>query len=449
MTNQPALLAHHCTEGGLNDRAVDYWLKAGQQAIARYAMPEAVAQLQKGLDLLPSIPDGVARKERELSLQIAIGHALIATKGEAAPEPGEAFARARHLCQQLIRPVQLAPILVGQFTSRLVRGELKQAEQHANEIRELGEVLKQVRWKCAGSACSGDVCFWLGKFNQARVHLENALSFWDPKFRAQTWGVPQDLGVLILVYLSRTLLYLGYIEQARLRRDEALGEARRDGLLPYALVFALSQSFILDKYQGVKSAKVMLREADELMDISREHGFPQWFCVGRIQRGWCLGAMSQQPAEGLPLLLEGIEFWRSAGCNLALPAFFTLLAEVYEMAGEPRDGLNRLDEAAKLVETTHERWNEAEMHRLRGTLLLSMHKQATAEESYRLALAVARRQSAKFWELRAALDLARLLRNQGKRTEARDLLAPVYGWFTEGFDTPVLQDAKALLDQLV
>jgi hypothetical protein len=271
---------------------VDYWLKAGQQATARYAMPEAVAQLQKGLDLLPGVPDGVARKERD-----ALGHALLATEGEAAPEPGEAFARARHLCQQLNRPVQLAPILVGQFTSCLTRAELEQAEHHAYEIRELGETVKQVRWKCVVSACSGDVCFWLGKFTEARAQLENALSFWNPTFRAHTWGVPMDLHVMTLIYLSGSLLYLGYVEEARLRRDEALNEARRDGFPPYALAFALSLSLIFDGFERTKSAKVMLRIADEIVAISNEHGFPQYIVGGNIQRGLCLRAMGQRARD--------------------------------------------------------------------------------------------------------------------------------------------------------
>ena len=169
--------------------------------------------------------------------------------------------------------------------------------------------------------------------------------------------------------------------------------------------------------------------------------------VGHIMRGWCLGAVGQA-AEGIPLLVQGIAIRRAAGTNLLLPFFLTTLAEVYGMAAQPKEGLNWLAEAAEVVETTRDRWAEAEMHRMRGTLLLSMHEHAAAEDSYHEALAVARRQNAKFWELRAATSLARLWRDQGKREEARDLLAPVYGWFTEGFDTRDLKEAKALLDEL-
>ena len=169
--------------------------------------------------------------------------------------------------------------------------------------------------------------------------------------------------------------------------------------------------------------------------------------LGHIMRGWCLGAVGQA-AEGIPLLLQGIAIRRAAGSNLLLAFYLTTLAEAYAMAAQPEEGLNWLVEAAKIMETTSDCWAEAEMHRMRGALLLSMHERAAAEKSYGQALEVARRQSAKFWELRAATSLARLWRDQGKERHARELLAPVYSWFTEGFDTLDLKEAKALLDEL-
>jgi predicted ATPase len=429
----------------LVEKAVGYLLKAGQQAITRWAMTEAVAQLRKGLDLLSGVPDGAARQDQELDLQIALGHALIATKGWPAPEPGMAFARARQLCEQLNRPAQLGPVLVGQFLFRLVRGELDQAESHAEEMRHLGETQNDVMWKCSGSSLSGIVCFWLGKFIDARPYSENALSSWDPSYRALAVAT-QDLYVHILSNLSRTLLYLGYVDQARLRRDEALAEARR--LSPYNLAFALNQAWYgVDWASGEVSSETMLRSTDELLAISSEQGFPLFIGIGNIMRGWCLGKLGQA-AEGIPLLLQGLAIYRGTGSNLLSSFFLMTLAEVYGMAGQPDEGLNRLAEAAKLVETTQARWAEAELHRLRGTLLLSVHEYAAADESYRNALALAQRQSAKFWELRAALDLARLWRDQGKRREAHELLAPVFGWFTEGFDTRDLKEAKKLLGEL-
>jgi tetratricopeptide (TPR) repeat protein len=408
-------------------------------------MTEAVAQLRKGLDILAGLPDGAARQEQELDLQIALGHALDATKGLAALEAGEAYDRARRLCEQLNRPVQLGLVLYGQFLFRIVRGELEEAEHHAEEMRHLGEARNDAMWKCFGSQLSGNICFYLGKLTDVRGYLENALSLWDSTHRAFA-PTAEDPKVGAMFHLSRTLLCLGHLDQARLRRDEALAEAQR--LSPFMRAFALRQAWYGDwAIEGASAAETMLLAAKEVEAVSNEHGFRDPLAIGNIMRGWCLGSLGQA-AEGIPLLLQGLTVCRAGGRNLMIPFFLMTLAEAYGMAAQPQEGLDRLAEAAKLVETTHERWAEAEMHRLRGTLLLSMNEHAAAENSYRRALEVAQRQSAKSWELRAALDLARLWRDQGKRAEARDLLSPIYGWFTEGFDTRDLKEAKALLVDL-
>ena len=440
---QPELLARHCTEAGLVEKAVGHWVKAGEQAIARAAMLEAVAQLRKGLDLLSSVPNNTARQEQELDLQIALGNALIATKGYAAPESGEAFARARDLCERLNRPSRLGPVLEGQFSFHLGRGELEGAKHHAEEIRHLGEALNDAMWRCIGSTSAGHAHFFLGRFTDARAYEENALSLWDPMYRP--FAARQDPYVGMRMRLSRTLLCLGYVDQARLRREEGLAEARQ--LSPYTHAYALSIAWHSDwaMEEGVTSAARMLRSAEELQAIAGD--CPYFFAIGNIVRGWGLGTGGQS-SEGILLLLEGLTTLRTAGCSLLLPLYLTMLAEVYGKAAQPQEGLDRLAEAVTLIETTQERWAEAEMHRVRGTLLLIMNKHAAAEGSFHHAIAVAQRQSAKFWELRAALDLAGLWRDQGKRTEARDLLAPIYGWFTEGFDTLDLKKAKALLDEL-
>jgi len=322
---------------------------------------------------------------------------------------------------------------------------LEQAQPHADEMVHLGEARNDVMWKFYGSERSGHTFFYLGKFMDARAYFENALSLWDPMFRVFAPS-PEDGYVVSVIHYSRTLLCLGYVEQARLRRDEALAEARR--LSPYNLAFALCHAWYGDwALEGVTSVQTMRRSAEDVLAISSEHGFPLLLERGKVMRGWCMGVLGQR-AEGIPLLLQGLAIYRATGANLAMPFFLTTLAEVYGMGAQPEEGLNRLAEAANLVETTQERWVEAEMHRLRGTLLRSMREPSAAEDSFREALAVARRQSAKFWELRAATSLARLLRDQAKRDEARDLLAPIYGWFTEGFDTVDLKEAKALLDEL-
>jgi class 3 adenylate cyclase/predicted ATPase len=441
---QPELLARHCLEAGLIEKAVGYRLSSGKRALTRGAMAEAEAELRKGLDLLSSLPASTTRLEQELNLQITLGNALLATKGYAALEPGEAFDHARQLCEKLNQPQQLNRVLTGQFLFRLLRGELERAEHLATEIRQLGEGRADASWTYNSLTRDGVVCCWLGKFIDARAYYEKALSLWEPSLRDHV--SPQDVYVSALIYFSRALFCLGYLDKARLWRNEALAEARR--LSPYNEVFALRHAWYGDwAMDGVKSVQRMLRSAEQISSISSEQGFPMFVGVGDIMRGWCLGSVGQAK-EGISLLLKGLEEYAATGTKLVLPFYLTTLAEVYGMTEQPNEGLNRLADAAKLVETTQERWAEAEMHRVRGTLLLSMGEHAAAEENYRHALAVARRQSAKFWELRAALELGRFWRDQGKRTEARELLAPIYDWFTEGFDTSVLNDAKGLLAEL-
>jgi len=311
-------------------------------------------------------------------------------------------------------------------------------------VRRLGKAQDDAMWQCFGSSFSGMTRHFTGKFVEALAYGEKALSLWDPAFRRFS-ASPDDPFVQLLVFISRTLLYLGYLDKARLRRGEAVAEARR--LSPYNFAFALCHAWYGDwASEGPECAGTMLHSAEKVLAISAEQGFPIWSAVGNIMRGWCLGSVGQ--AEGIPLVRRGIDDLNATGCNILIPFFLTVLAEVYGAAGQSEEGLKQLVTAAKLVETTQERWAEAEMHRLRGTLLLSINEQAHAENSFRQAIALAQQQSANFWELRSATSLARLWRDQGKRDEARELLAPVYGWFTEGFDTSDLKEAKALLDEL-
>jgi class 3 adenylate cyclase/tetratricopeptide (TPR) repeat protein len=441
----PEILARHCAEAGLVEKAAGYWLRAGDQAIQRWAMVEAVSQLRKGLDLVSRMPDNDARQEQELNLQIKIGHALFATKGYAAPESGEAFGRARQACEQLNRQPKL-DILKGQFVFHIARGELEEAEHQADVVLRLSETFDDGSWKAAGLATSAFVFFLRGKFAQARAYYESALSLWEPVYSPAV-ASPDDPHVASLIVLSRALLCLGYVDQARLRRDEALAESRR--ISPYNRIYALCDAWAGDwAIEGKNAVRSMLQSAEEALAVSREQSFPMFLGLGNIMRGWCLAAMGEA-VEGIPLLTQGITLRRrDAGCYLTQPFFLVTLAEAYGMASQPDEGLSRLAEAARLTETTQERWAEAEMHRLRGTLLLSMHEHTAAENSFLEALAVARRQSAKFWELRAAVSLCRLWRSQGKHSEARGLLAPLCSWFTEGLDTMDLKQAKTLLDEL-
>ena len=443
---QPELLARHFLEAGVVAKAVGYLIRAGRQAVARGAMAEAVAQLRKGLDKLSLRPDRASYREEELNLRIPLGQALLALKGYGAPEPAEAFESARALCDQMGGHPQLGTVLLGQFSLRCSRGELDQAKHHAEEIRRLGDVEGSTVWKCYGLSVSGCVSMLLGEFEQARAYFEDHLSLWNSGLRTyQTTA--SDSYVIILCYLSRTLACLGLLDQARRRRDEALAEARR--ISTYNTVFAVFNAWYTDwVIEGTKAATATAtgHAIEEASRVAREQDFSIYVCFGQIIEGWRLGVTGRP--DGVPLMLDGIEGLRALGSQMNLPFFLIALAEVCGQLGEPEQGLDRLAEAFSAMRTSQECWAESEAHRVRGTLLAAIGDQTGSEHCFRLALATAERQKANFWRLRAAIEMARLWRDQGKYAAAVALLSPIYASFTEGLDTPSLLDAKALLAQL-
>jgi predicted ATPase len=245
-------------------------------------------------------------------------------------------------------------------------------------------------------------------------------------------------------HLALTLALLGHLDQGRARVDEALSEARRLDH-PFTVAFVLSKVCAVEAAAGLPHDA--RRHAEELEALSNEHGFPLWLGLGLLQQGRSLTALGQAQ-DGLAVLARGLSVLRAAGAVVHTPRALCFLAEAHAKVGHLEEGQNCLVEAAQLIEATHERCGEVELHRLRGDMMIARGDQAAAEQNYHRALAVAERQSTKTLGLRAATSLARLWRDQGKCTEAHDLLALVYGSFTEGFDTPVLRDAKALLDRL-
>ena len=264
----------------------------------------------------------------------------------------------------------------------------------------------------------------------------------DPAHRAVYAALTvQDPYSANLTRLALTLADLGYIDQARAGMDEALSEAHRLDHA-YTMAWVLGQ---VCKAEWLIGSPEVQRRAEELVALANEHGFPYWLGLGLIFHGWSLAALGQAQ-EGISLLAKGLSGIRATGAVHVTPCALCSLADAHAKVGLPDEGLNCLAEAEQIIETTDERFWESELHRLRGDLLNATGDRAAAKQNYHQALAVAKRQSAKPFELRAATSLARLWRDQGKRSEARDLLAPIYNWFTEGFDTPVLQEAKALLD---
>jgi predicted ATPase len=287
--------------------------------------------------------------------------------------------------------------------------------------------------------------FWLGEFVAARAFLERCHGLNDPAHRAVYAIVTAEQPhARMSAYLAHTLTSLGYIDQGRARIDEALREARQHGHV-YTLVYVLSWGALIES--TIRLPHEAQRHANEAVALSTEHDFPAILARGIVSRGAALTALGQAQ-EGLALITKGLSMYRATGAVLLTPWMLTSLAEAHAGLGQPFEGLNCLVEAVQIIETTGERWDEAEVHQLRGDLLNATCDQATAEACFQKVIDVSRRQGAKLFELRAATSLARLWRDQGKRTEAHDLLAPVYGWFTEGFDTPVLKGAKALLDEL-
>jgi len=440
---QPELLARHCAEAGLVEKAVGYCLKAGQQAVARGALAEAVAQFQKGLDVLANLPESAWRAQQELDLLIALRPALGATKGYSAPDVGETIVRARALAEQIGRADYLARLIFGQWTFHLNRAEHKLALSFAEQFEKIGEERNDVAAQLQGRRAKGLTRLLLGEFVVARTLLEQCRRLGDPAHRAVGGGPAGDSYILTLAHLAVTLAQLGYIDQARSQLNEAMSEARRLSHAHTLAAVLLSATWI----DSITRSPEMLCHAEELLALSDEHGFPYFSGVATAFRGASLVVL-EQAQPGLTLVTRGLTAMRATGTDQNTAHCLIWCAEAYAMLGRPAEGLNCLAEAARMIETTEERYHEAELHRLRGELLNATGDTSAAERSHHQALAVAQRQSAKVFELRAATSLARLWRDQGKRTEARDLLAPVYAWFTEGFDTPVLQDAKALLDQV-
>ena len=439
---QPELLAHHYTEAANVERAIEYWLRAGRQALGRSAIAEAVKQLRTGLDLLAGLPDDNSRRQRELDLLIALRPALAATKGIAAAAVGETIARARALAEQIDRPDYLVRLTVGQWAYHSARSEHKLALSVAEQLEQIGRTHNDFGAQLRGRRAQGISRLYLGNFAAARALLEQCLR--DQPLRDFHAGASEDPHAVTLAVLAVTLAYLGHIEEAQSRRNEALSEAHR---LLHAITLASVLLFAGWVDLVVADVPKCQQHADELLALSTEHDFPLHVGWATVFRGRCL-TMLGQAHEGMALLKQGLAAVRFAGTVTSTPIALMWLVEAQAIVGVPHEGLNCLAEAAKIIETNEERLDQADLDRLYGDLLNITGDRIAAEEKYQRALAFARQQSAKLYELRATRSLARLWSDQGKRDEARELLAPVYGWFTEGFDTRDLKEAKALLEEL-
>jgi predicted ATPase/class 3 adenylate cyclase len=441
VATQPAVLARHCAEAGLVERAVDYWFKAGQQALARSAAPEASALLRRGLDELGRLPDGPARRQQELDLQLALGLALMAMKGYSAPEVGETLARARALAEKVDRPEYLWPVFLGQSSFHRVRGEHRLALGLAEQLEKIGEARNDIAAQLVGRLANGRTRLFLGEFTAARAFLERSYGLADPAYRGR--GSSSDPYAMMLAYLAWTLAILGYVDQARSRLNEALSEARRLGHV-HTLADVLISANAIDNILGSPELQT---HADEMLALSIERGLPLHLAWATAYRGVALVALGERE-EGLAQITQAMTRMRATGAVTGGPDLLMMLAEAHNGLGKPGEGLNCLTQAVQIIEATEERYREAEMHRLRGDALNATGDHDAAAQSYRQSLAIAKQQGARLFELRTSISLAALWRTQHRRDEARDLLASIHGWFTEGFDARDLRAARALLEEL-
>jgi class 3 adenylate cyclase/predicted ATPase len=443
---QPELVAYHYTEGGHAAQAVRYWQQAGQRAIERSAYLEAFNHLSRGVDLLLELPDTPERAAQELMLRLALGQVFMLTKGQGAPEVEQTYARARALCQEVASTQQLFPALAGLCGFYVMRGALQTARELGEQLLSLAEQDQDPALLLQAHQALGGVFLHLGELPTAHAHWRHALALSNaPPDRSQaTPG--SDTRVVCLSHMAWCLWFLGYPAQALQRADEALARAQTLAH-PFTLVFA--RNFAAWLQQCCRQERGTQERAEVVLELTTDLGAPDFVAAAMIIRGWAL-ALQGQSEESQTQMRQGLVAYQATGAELHLTSLLALIAEGYLHLGQAEKGCAALEEAFVLVDKNSECYYEAELYRLKGESVMRMAVDGyvQAEGYFQQALDVARRQQTKSWELRAAMSLSRLWQQQGKRTEAYQLLSDIYGWFTEGFDTGDLQAAKALLVEL-
>jgi predicted ATPase len=448
LNDQVEWLAHHAVRGEVWDKAVRYLMQASLRAAARSAMAEASNHVTVGLTLLEKLPESLERDRQELDLQTALGAALRGTKGYAAPETGAAYARARALCEKIEETPHLLSVIHGQCVFHLLRADYGTALELGEQILAHAQRRQEPSDLVEAHTMLGMVSLFRGEFVRAREQLEMAVGLYDPeRGRSRFVFYGTDTKATCLAYQARILSALGYPDRAVERAKEAvaLAEARS---LPLSVAQAVG---VLANIHQLRRDVGLTREwSERATAYATERGFPYWAALGDILRGWVQAERGER-ATGIARIQQSLDRYRSTGATLGLSWFLALLAETHAKHGQSQEGLRVLNEALEWVEKTGEGYWEAELYRLRGDLLSvegGSEAAAAAEASVLRSLDIARRQRAKLWELRAAMSLTRLWRGQGRLREARELLTPIYAWFTEGLDTADLQDARDLLEAL-
>jgi class 3 adenylate cyclase/predicted ATPase len=454
--NQPEVLARHCTEAGMLDKAARLWGQAGQRSLDRSALLEAVELLSRAVTLIASLPATPALRREEIRLQIALVTPLMQVKGHAAPETKAAAERARRLIEEaqaraepLEDPLLLFSVLYSFWVAAhgAFNGDMMRAL--AAQFLELAEKQDATIPLVVGHRIMGSSLMLTGDIAEGRRHYEQAITLYDPAApHSLETRFGQDLSIALLSYRSSSLWLLGYPQAARTDNENSVAKARETGHAT-TLILALTYMSVIDVVARKDYADAAKTTNDELIALSEEKGALFWKTHGEFLRGSLL-AQAGSALEGVQAMSSSLTTIRATGTKMFLPYFLMLLSEAHADLGEFDAARGCINEALIAIQTNKERWCEAEVNRVAGEVALQspVTDAGKAEAYFEHALAIARQQRAKSWELRASMSLARLWRGQGKRVEARRLLAPVYGWFTEGFDTRDLKEAKALLEEL-
>jgi class 3 adenylate cyclase/predicted ATPase len=445
VATRPELLAHHYTEAGLAARAIPYWQTAGRRALERSANHEAMAHVNRGLELLKVLPETDERARQDVTLQIMLGAVLASTQGPQTT--GQVYARACQLARKLGSTSELFPALWGNWYVHMVQGRAVQARALAEEYLEAAEQQDDPVVLTAGHRMVANIAWWQGDFLEALNHSRQGLALYDPaQIHTSAVSYGQDAGINCGFLESLNLWVLGYPDQSVLKMDETVSHARE---LVHPFTVAQTLNFSAHLRQLVRDARTAREHADEALAICTEQGFKAYGSWTLLPRGWAL-AEQGSIAEGLDNIREAVDARQAMKVSGVMPWFYALLGETYGKLSQFDEGVRALEEALLWVERTGEHMYEAEIHRLKGELLLgqSAFDPAKAEACFQRALAVATSQQAKSWQLRAATSLSRLLCQQDKRRHARELLTPIYRSFSEGIATPDLQDAQAVLNAI-
>jgi tetratricopeptide (TPR) repeat protein len=445
--SQPETVAHHLTEGGLFEKAAGYWLRAGKKAAMRSANLEAIAHLERGIEASVHLAEGARKDRLELDFQVALGPCLIATQGPASNKAVATFARARELCERLGDPPEQLQIMFWLTTASVMRGELPVAQETIAALLHLAEARGDRPALLNATRGQAMIRLFMGRLTDAREAIERAVAEFDAsseseRLAARTAG--QDAGVADLALMSWVLWLLGHGDAAISRMDVAI--QRADAIdHPHSQAYACYYASVLHALRGEMSRAQ--RYAERCRDLSEEHGFRQWHGLAQAVRGICV-TIPDSSSRAVEEIRAAMNEYRGAGYQLGITALYVLLCPALLLGQDYEAALALIEQGLTTTSRNSERIFEAELYRLKARALILRGSPDVGTEFLQKALATARSQHAKALELRAATDLAALWVDQGRREEALNLLAPVYGWFNEGFETQDLKQAKSLLDQL-